>query len=117
MMISMTGWCIIDGGVSKYVWSADGGLTWHDCGNQEALSQMGENVIGVAKALSTPQGYKDTAASLKNSSFQGGTGLKIDLSDYAGQTVDVIVAAIPEAEPDFYCLLYRYKDIAVPSAE
>ena len=117
MMISMTGWCIIDGGVSKYVWSADGGLTWHDCGNQEALSQMGENVIGVAKALSTPQGYKDTAASLKNSSFQGGTGLKIDLSDYAGQTVDVIVAAIPEAEPDSYCLLYRYKDIAVPSAE
>ena len=117
MRIFMAGWCIIDGGVSKYVWTADGGLTWHDCGNQEALTQMAESVIGVAKALSTPHGYKDSASSLKNSSFQGGNGLSIDLSAYAGQTVDVIVAAIPEAEPDSFCLLYRYKDVAVPSAE
>ena len=116
MTISIAGWCIVGGGVSKYVWSADGGHTWHDCGNQEALTEMPESVIDVAKWLSTANGYEDVKASLKNSSFQG-AGLKIDLSAYAGQTVDVVVAAIPEAEPGSYCPLYRFKDVAVPSAE
>ena len=116
MTISIAGWCIVGGGVSKYVWSADGGQTWHDCGNQEALTEMAESVIDVAKWLSTSNGYEDVKASLKNSSFQG-AGLKIDLSAYTGQTVDVVVAAIPEAEPGSYCPLYRFKDVAVPSAE
>ena len=28
--ISLSGYCAIKGGVEKYVWSADGGKTWHD---------------------------------------------------------------------------------------
>ena len=114
MTIAMAGWCIVGGGVSKYVWSADGGHTWQDCGNQNSLTEMPESVIDVAKWLSTSTGYENVEASLKNSSFQGG-GLKIDLSAYAGQTVDVVVAAVPTEEPDSYCLLYRFKDIAIPA--
>ena len=37
----------------------------------------------------------------------------VDLSDYAGKTVNVIVAAVPASEPDSFCLLYRFKDVAV----
>ena len=28
--VKLTGYCAVDGGVEKYVWSADGGKTWHD---------------------------------------------------------------------------------------
>ena len=117
MRITFKGWCIVGDGISKYVWSADGGLTWQDCGNLESLVSAPEKNVGVAKALSSSKGYENLEASLKNSSFQGTNGLYVDLSAYAGQTVDVIVAAIPEAEQDSFCLLYRFKDVAVPTAE
>ena len=109
----MKGWCIVGGGVEKYVWSADGGLTWNDCGNLENVGSVPEKNIGVAKALSTSKGYEDVEASLKNSGFQGANAINIDLSAYAGETVNVIVAAVPAGETDSFCLLYRFKDVAV----
>jgi hypothetical protein len=117
MMITMSGWCILDGGVAKYVWTADGGLTWNDCGNQDDLTEMDESVIEVAKSLSSTEGYTDAKSSLKNSSFQTAGGLTIDLSAYAGKTVDVIFAAVPEAEPDSFCPLYRFADVEFPIQE
>ena len=117
LTLTLKGWCIVGGGVSKYVWSADGGLTWNDFGNQDSLARAPENYLGVAKALSSSKGYENAEASLQNSSFQGTNGITIDLSAYAGKTVDIVVAAIPVEETDSLCLLYRFKDVAVPSAE
>lgn len=117
MLITLKGWCIVSNGVSKYVWSADGGLTWQDCGNLDSIISAPEKIIGVAKALSTSKGYEDVDASLKNSSFQGGNGITVDLTRYAGKTVDVIVAAVPETESDSFCLLYRFKDVEVKAEE
>ena len=117
MKITLKGWCIVGGGVSKYVWSADGGLTWNDFGNQDSLARVPENYLGVAKALSSSKGYENAEASLQNSSFQGTNGITIDLSAYAGKTVDIVVAAIPVEETDSLCLLYRFTDLEIPAAE
>jgi hypothetical protein len=88
-------------------------LTWNDCGNLDKLGSVPEKNIGVAKALSSSKGYESAEASLNNSSFQGTNAITVDLSDYAGKTVNVIVAAVPASEPDSFCLLYRFKDVAV----
>ena len=78
---------------------------------------MPENYLGVAKALSSSKGYENAEASLQNSSFQGTNGITIDLSAYAGKTVDIVVAAIPVEETDSLCLLYRFTDLEIPAAE
>ena len=113
LTVTLKGWCIVGGGVEKYVWSADGGLTWNDCGNLAALTAAPEKNLGAAKALSSSKGYEDIEASLRNSSFQSSAGLTVDLSEYEGKTVSVIIAAVPANESDSLCLLYRFKDIAV----
>ena len=117
LTLTLKGWCIVGGGVEKYVWSADGGLTWNDCGNLSALAAAPEKNLGAAKALSSSKGYEDIEASLRNSSFQSSAGLTVDLSGYEGKTVSVIIAAVPANESDSLCLLYRFKDIAVSNQE
>jgi len=115
--LMLKGWCIVGGGVEKYVWSADGGLTWNDCGNLDALGSAPENYLGVAKALSSSKGYEDIEASLRNASFQSDRAISVDLSAYEGETVSVIIAAVPASEPDSLCLLYRFKDITISTQE
>ena len=117
LIIALKGWCIVGGGVEKYVWSADGGITWNDCGNLASLTAAPEKNLGAAKALSSSKGYEDVEASLRNASFQGGGGITVDLSEYEGETVSVLIAAVPAGEPDSLCLLYRFKDITVSSQE
>ena len=117
LTVTLKGWCIVGGGVEKYVWSADGGLTWNDCGNLSALAAAPEKNLGAAKALSSSKGYEDIEASLRNSSFQSSAGLTVDLSEYEGKTVSVIIAAVPANESDSLCLLYRFKDITVSAQE
>ncbi len=118
-----SGWTVAEGGIDKYAWSADGGVTWHDaelCGI-ETLGKASSAHLGVASG-SFLGGYqfKDTEASLINALYQSGTGLgnnttglSADLSDYVGQTVDVMFAAVPTAEPDAYCLIALVKGVEV----
>ena len=115
LTITLKGWCIVGGGVEKYVWSADGGLTWSDCGNLASLTAAPEKNLGAAKALSSSKGYEDVEASLRNASFQSSSGITVDLSEYKGETVSVLIAAVPTSEPDSLCLMYRFKDVAVPA--
>ncbi len=117
LSLMLKGWCIVGGGVEKYVWSADGGLTWNDCGNLDALGSAPESYLGVAKALSSSKGYEDIEASLRNASFQSDRAISVDLSAYEGETVSVIIAAVPASEPDSLCLLYRFKDITISTQE
>ena len=111
LALALKGWCVVEGGVSKYIWSVDCGLTWNDCDNAEALITVPNNVLGVARALSSSSAFSDVEASIVNSCFQASAGLVIDLSSYHKKTVDVLVAAVPAAEPDSMILLYRIPDV------
>ena len=109
MQITLAGWACVDGGINKYVWSVDG-KTWIDFPDQEKLGNatdaMIDNVIGAKVTIS------DREASKKNGNFKTGTcPLIADLSPYAGQTVDITVAAVPESDTDTLVLLYYLSGI------
>lgn len=118
----LTGWTVVDGGVDRYVWSADGGLTWNDC------SLQGRTTIGAAsddhiKSASTRLGgyeFPDAEASKVNCSYQGTigggpsvAGLVADLTQFAGTTVNVTFAAVPVSAPDTLCVIVHVKDVSV----
>ena len=110
---TLTGWAIVYGGVSKYVWSADGGKTWND-----VAGTPGNASDGIAAMLAGKNGVtlteEEVAASRPGSNFQGGN-LTIDLSAYAGQEVDLIFAAVPatSAEQNELVLLYCFEGVNV----
>ncbi len=126
-LLVFSGWSVADGGIDKYMWSADGGATWHNvalCG----LAKLGK---ASSTHLSVASGgflggyeFKDTEASLANAIYQSPMGLgsdtrglSADLSEYVGQTVDVIFAAVPSAEPDAFCLIALVTGVEVISAQ
>ena len=109
--LTVHGWCAVEGGVEKYVYSVDGGKTWHDCGGAYGVSR--EAILtSAAKQASNEEGFTFTnaEATMINGAFQG-AGLLIDLSDYEGKTVDVILAAVPKADTSTLTLLYCFEDI------
>ena len=96
------GWCVVEGGVDHYVWSADGGKTWHtvaDFGRSTASASA--NNINASFARSN-QTYEFTIENDgANGSFSGTAGnnpkgLAADLEEYKGQTVNVIFGAVPK---------------------
>ena len=123
----LTGWAVADGGIEKYVWSADGGKTWHDVGIYNSLpienaSDAYFNAYGSIKSYIDPiTGEKvvpavaDMEASKANSGFQGGGGIVADLSEYSGKTVNVTFAAVPKADTDSLCILVHVTGVSVPA--
>jgi hypothetical protein len=116
-----TGWTVVDGGVAKYVWSADGGKTWQDTvayngeGPQNGASTAHYNVV--QKKIGT---YTFSEGSEINSTYGGaaGAGEKVhgiaaDLRSFAGQKVEVIFAAVPLKEPDTLCLIAKVTNVTV----
>lgn len=112
--ITIAGWTVVDGGIAKYIWSADGGKTWYratgDIGS--GAGQAHYNVItGKIGA------YSFIAGTPKNSTYQTAAGaiggIGINLSPYNGQTVDVIFAAVPEKDPRAICPLILLKGVSV----
>ena len=113
--LKIAGWCVVDGGVSKYVWSIDGGKTWNDftgCvdANDTIFNVANNQVLGYSEGA---PGFTDKAASIKNGSFQNKNAISIDLSAHEGETLNVILAAVPEAEKDKKVLLYVFESIKV----
>ena len=110
----VTGWTAVNGGVEKYVWSVDGGATWNNVvfHNKSEFSAIGSAHLGVANAQISGHGTIDTSAT-PNSLYGSGigfepdkaSGIAADLSAYSGQTVDVIFAAVPNADNDTLCLI------------
>ena len=116
-----TGWCVADGGISKYVWSADGGKTWNDAiptsgkindGNDEHIKTASSRLGGYT--------FADPAATRKNVTFQGtvGGGAKVnglvaDLSAYAGQNLEVTFGLVPAAAADTICVAVHVKNVQV----
>ncbi|MBQ8409331.1 MAG: hypothetical protein IJY39_10775 [Clostridia bacterium] len=108
--LSFGGWAVVEGGVDKYLWSADGGATWHEVTSatlkscSDAMVNKANEKIGGAFSFS--------AADKTNGGFQG-LGIKIDLSAYKGQSVNVILAAVPAGETDKLCILSYVTDVTV----
>ena len=110
------GWCAIEGGAQKYLWSADGGKTWHEPVNP-SYGSASDAIINHAQgkltnALGKSFNFKDTSAAKKNGAFQG-PKLTVDLSAYAGQTVDFVFAAVPASATDTLCLLVCVENMKI----
>jgi hypothetical protein len=118
-----TGWVVVDGGIDRYVWSADGGKTWHDAIVTESLGYIREATDAILQAASGRLGgytFADINATKVNSAFQGtvGSGAKTngvyaDLSAYAGQNIDVTFAMVPAAAKDTLCIALHVKNVKV----
>jgi len=120
-LLIFSGWCVVDGGVSKYVWSADGGKTWNDIelrvytslsNASQAVLDVANNHLGTAiEQSSAAQAMFQGAANLSDPSKVA--GVAANLSAFAGQTVNVTFAAVPEAAQDTLCLIAHVKNVTV----
>ena len=109
MTLYLEGWAAAEGGINKYVWSADGGKTWNDCIGLDTLAEATDDIVKNAFAAT---GYAYGEADKKNGKFQKTNGgLTIDLSAYEGQTVNVTLAAVPENDTSTLLLLYQFENV------
>jgi len=114
-----SGWAAVEGGIEKYVWSADNGLTWHDAvifGNNNKVSDASAAILTAAgKAIS----HEFTEADKANGAFYGHSttapkGLCANLSEYSGSDVNVIFGAVPAAEGNTVCPFVYVVGVKVP---
>ncbi len=116
-----SGWSVVDGGISKYVWSADYGKTWNDVKlHKTTIGSVGNDHAYVTTAQSRLGGVTLSANSGKNSGYQCGVGLGVnctgiaaDLSAYVGQSVDITFAAVPLKDTGTLCVLDYIEDVFV----
>ena len=91
--VVVQGWLAVNGGVHKYVYSIDGGVTWLECGNQP-------NYNGAKFANSQPHinaiNGLDLGFTASDADVNGMYRVSCDLSAKAGETVVVIFGAILE---------------------
>ena len=118
--LALAGWAIAEGGIEKYMWSADGGKTWNECSlyNRAGFSDVTGNsgIYDSAKHYFASSGY-DVADHPDKIVFQGSEGVSsgicADLSDLTGQTVDVVFALVPNSDPDGLCMIAVIEDVQV----
>ncbi len=113
--VSVGGWVIAEGGIDHIVWSVDGGKTWNSV--TATLGRANDAIVNHAhvkltEALGTSFRFIDAEASRTNVAFQS-PSLTLDLSAYGGQTVDLILAAVPANEPNSLCLLACIENVTV----
>ena len=110
--LNIKGWCAAEGGIKEYVWSADGGLTWNSVDESSQTGLGYDELIKEAAARAgLTGGFADTEASKNNAVFQA-NGITVDLSAYKNKTIDVIIAAIPQADQQSLILLYCFEDFS-----
>jgi len=110
--LNICGWCGADGGIEKYVWSADGGKTWTAFDGN--LSDAYDAIIDAAQEQ-CGKIFSDREAAKKNAAFQS-IGITADLSEYSGQTVEITIGAIPasDTEGKSIILMYHLTGVVVP---
>ncbi len=117
-----SGWAVVRGGIEKYVWSADGGNTWHDVElyTITGISDLSTAILNHDRLKGL--GYTFVASDGKNSMFQSSSdgsvikGLAANLEAYAGTTVDVIFAAVPAMDNDTLSVISVATGVQIPSA-
>ena len=122
----ISGWTVIDGGVEKYVWSADGGKTWNDCvGFKTTVGPVSNDHLTNASRRIGKEGANSpftTDDDKVNGLYQGlnslnPKGIAADLKDYVGKTAHVIFAAVPAKATDTLCLIAYVTDVKVVAEE
>ena len=101
-LLRVSGWCIIEGGVSKYVWSMDGGKTWYDI---DGTRNYGSSAM-LQAAESTLNYTFESELTVVNAHFQGCGTLVIDLYDYQGETLNIIIGAVPMEDESSVAILF-----------
>ena len=99
-ILRISGWVALEGGVERYVWSADG-LNWFPAATN---GQSGEPSAGYFTEL----GYENAT---ENATF---TDLLLDLSPYHDRTVAVTVGAIPKDSPETVVPFVTVTGLKVP---
>ena len=94
--IVVQGWLAVNGGVQKYVYSVDGGITWLDCGNQPAYS--GDKFMNSTPHQNAINGA-DLGFAAADADVNGMYRVTCNLSSCAGETVSVIFGAVLEENP------------------
>ena len=118
--LAIAGWAVAQGGIEKYMWSADGGKTWQECTlyNRDKFDGLvaGQGIAAAANNFFASSGY-DVMSHPDHIVFQGlegkPSGVTADLSAYAGQTVDVVFALVPIADPDGLCIIAVIEQVQV----
>lgn len=101
-IVTIGGWCCVDGGIAKYVYSVNDGEWMDAVGGVD-----GEPEDGHFASLGMPDSFK-------NALFQDSNMLKADLTAYAGQTVTLAFGAIPEADQSVIVPMVTMCNVAVP---
>ena len=130
--IKLNGWAVCDGGIERYVYSADGGKTWHDMTftgtnvmTDKTIKDKDSNDItvngwtyaeyGVEQKLNQQTIYDDAksdfvtfdASDGANCNFEG-FALCADLTPYKNQPdLDIIIAAVPATNTNLRCEILR----------
>lgn len=119
----LSGWTMVYGGWNGILYSVDGGLTWINAtlANKDAFGDASSAIIEATESATKTTGFDAYKA---GSSYQGdfstpdkASGVKADLSAYAGQTVNVIFAAASAQNANELCIIGYIENVAVPSAE
>lgn len=116
--IAIAGWTVVDGGIAKYIWSADGGKTWYQTG-MKLITGIGSGAVQAHYNVVTGKigAYTFTDGTALNSTYQTGScqigGIAINLTAYNGQVVDVVFAAVPVKDPQAICPLILFKNVIV----
>ena len=123
--LALAGWTCVYEGIEKFVWSADGGVTWYDCVLYPDTKNFGAASGGIKTAAdshfsSQVAGFdKDTydQTYYANSVYQGSAntpvGIAAHLVDYIGKEVGVTFAAVPKNDPQGLCIIAHVSNVRV----
>ncbi len=121
----LAGWTAVYEGIEKYVWSADGGKTWHDATlyNRSSLGAAEGGIKDAGDSHFTASGIAgfdpDTydqsyyAGSVYQGAYGTPSGVAAHLTDYIGQEVDVTFAVVPKNAPTTLCLIGHIENVRV----
>ncbi len=122
-MLVFSGWTVIEGGVKGFVWSVDGGKTWHNAvfHKKNGFAAGSDAHLEATSKLLGGYTFKDPAASKAGAALYqcsagagvNAQGIAADLSAYIGQTVNVTLAAIPKNDEKSLALVAYVTGIKV----
>lgn len=111
--VTISGWLVMKGGVSQYVYSLDG-TNWYKCGGSPT---DGTAEVNLATAAGTFLASANVTASMcpsANVSFQDNNGITIDLSGCAGNTVTVYLGVVGTENTSEVTKFLELQNISVP---
>ena len=107
--ITISGWNVVEGGAAKYVWTADRGATWNDCGGgfqnaHDVMLSVGQQKTGTV--------FANPELAVKNGDFQA-QGLIIDLTEYKDSTepLDIYVCVVSDSHEGKVIILYCFSGV------